>query len=103
MCLKAHRKPRPSGEVAAHSADGEGMAFCTNNVAFCLCISTIKIETDLKLFTNFAPKTTICEENKNFLCAFGIISISSAELYAPHSLLTLSEGGKLCCPLTWMT
>ena len=67
------------------STDGEGMASCTNNAAFYLCISTIKIETNLKLFANFAPKTTICEENKNFLCAFGIISISSAELCAPHS------------------
>ena len=64
----------------------EHFANCTNAPSFSLYISTIEIETDLKLLTDYASETTNYEETEKFLCGFVIIYDSSAELCAPPSV-----------------
>lgn len=51
----------------------EHFANCTNAPSFSLYISTIEIETDLKLLTDYVSKTTDYEETEKFLCGFVIL------------------------------
>ena len=51
----------------------EHIANCTTAPSFSLYISTIEIETDLKLLTDYVSKTTDYEEIEKFLCGFVIL------------------------------
>jgi hypothetical protein len=51
----------------------EHFANCTNAPSLSLYISTIEIETDLKLLTDYVSKTTDYEETEKFLCGFVIL------------------------------